>query len=81
MTSTAKKILEDALALPEADRLHVAELLMDSLSPEPKAEIEREWTEEAIWRANEAERGDVPSLNGNQVIADLEAELRNLHEQ
>jgi len=79
MTSTAKKILEDALALPEVERLQVAELLMDSLSPESKADIEREWTEEALWRANEAEGGGEASLNGDQAIADLDAKLRRIH--
>ncbi len=78
MSSAAKKILEDALALPDEDRRHVAELLIDSLPAASKAEIERAWNEEALWRAEEAENGS-PSLDGATVLAELEAKIRRIH--
>lgn len=79
MTSTAKKILDDALALPENDRVRVAERLLDSVPRETAEEIERAWNEEAIRRAGALVRGEVEALDGETAIGQLEDRLRSIH--
>ena len=41
MTSAAKKILEDALSLPEEDRRRLSEALLDSIPRESSEEVRR----------------------------------------
>lgn len=79
MSSTAKKILDDALALPEEDRVRVAERLLDSVPLETAEEIERAWNEEAIRRAEALARGETEALDGPTAVAELEDKLRSLH--
>lgn len=79
MTSTAKKVLDDALALSEDDRVRVAERLLDSVARETAEEIERAWNEEAIRRAKAVANGDTQTLDGEKAIGELEDKLRSLH--
>ena len=56
----AKRVLGDAMALGESEREDLAELLLISLprlSKREQAEIEKEWVDEAISRAEALERG------------------------
>ncbi len=57
MTSTAKKILDEALALPDNERRLVAEALMDSVAHLDG--VDAAWREEVLRRVEEVERGDV----------------------
>lgn len=59
MSSSARKVLEQALALPEADRRRVAEALLDSIPRESQQEIERAWRDEVLRRIEEVRRGEV----------------------
>lgn len=77
VTSAAKKLLEQALALPEQDRRRIAERLLDSVPRETAEEIERAWNEEASRRADQVERGEVRALDGEQAIRELEQRLRS----
>ena len=79
MTSTAKKILDEALSLPEDDRRRVAERLLDTISREPAEEIERVWNEEAARRAGTLERREVQALDGEESLRALEEKLRSIH--
>ena len=79
VTSTAKKILDEALALPEDDRRRVAERLLDSMPRETAEEIERAWNEEAMRRADALERGEAQALDGEESLRGLEEELRSIH--
>ena len=79
MTAEAKKIFEEALALPEHDRRRVAEALLDAMPPETADEIEMAWLEEARRRAGRLERGEIQARDGEQVLAQLEAKLRGIH--
>ena len=75
MTATAKKILDDALALPDDERRRIAELLLDSISTDTTEEIEAAWVSEAVRRADELERGEVEALDGESVLEDLKAKF------
>ena len=76
MTATAKKILEDALTLPEADRRRVAETLLDSVPRDAADDTERLWSEEALRRAAAVERGEIETLDGETALQGIEAKLR-----
>ncbi|MFV8755069.1 addiction module protein [Nannocystaceae bacterium ST9] len=78
MTASAKKILEDVLALPDEDRRRIAEAILVSMPPETLDEIERAWLEEAQRRAGRLERGEVEARDGDEVLAELEAKLQGM---
>ena len=74
MTAEAKKIFEQALALPEPERAALIDALADSivgadddLSPEWKAEIAR--------RIEAVERGDSRLIPGDEVEARIRETL------
>ena len=68
MTSAAKKILEDALALPQEEREELVEALSNSLEP---AELSPEWQSEIAQRIRKIEAGDA-------VFEDAETHLQRL---
>src|SRR5688572_27244850 len=80
MTADAKKILEQALALPEAERAVLIEVLADSMlgndddvSPEWKAEIAR--------RIEAVERGESRLIPGEAVEARIRETLSRHNRQ
>ena len=77
MTAAARKILEDALALPDDERRRIAELLLDSISTDTTEAVEAAWVAEAVRRADESERGEVEALDGESALKDLKAKLRS----
>ncbi|MBI2895552.1 MAG: addiction module protein [Deltaproteobacteria bacterium] len=80
MTSAAKKILEDALALPDEDRRLVAETLLDSFPRETTEAIEQAWNEESARRAGALERGEAEALDGADALGKLETKIRSTRE-
>lgn len=78
MTSAAKNVLNQALALPEGERRRVAEALLDAMPPETVEEIETAWLEEARRRAGQLECGEIESRSGEAELAALEAKLRSI---
>lgn len=77
MTAEAKRILEDALSLPDDERRRIAELLLDSVSTDSTEEIEAAWVAEAVRRAEQLERGEVEALDGETVLAELKAKFQS----
>jgi len=59
VTSTAKKILDEALALPEDDRRRLGEALLDSVPRECSEGVEGAWRDEVVRRIEEVRGGDV----------------------
>lgn len=76
VTRTGKKVLEGALALPEDDRIRIAELLFDSISTGTTEEIEAAWVAKAVQRTDELERGKAEALDGSSILEDLRAKSR-----
>ncbi len=62
MTSNAKKILEEALALPPDERADVAATLLDSLDEAEGEAVEQAWAEEIQRRIQEVESGAVKTI-------------------
>jgi Putative addiction module component len=79
VTSAAKKVLDEALALPDDERRRVAEALLDAMPPETADEIEQAWLDEARRRAGRLERGEVEAKDGEVALAALEEKLRGVH--
>lgn len=67
VTSSARKVLEEALALPEEDRRRVAEALLDSTPRESEQEIESAWRDEVMHRIEEVRRGEVALESWSEV--------------
>ncbi len=57
MSPSAKRVLEEALALPEDARSDLVEALIESLEPAalPPAEVEAAWTSEIARRLKDVE--------------------------
>lgn len=74
MTSQARKILEEALALPDEERRLIAIELRDSLEPVDSAdEVDAAWRDELVRRARRVESGESVLLDGDEAYQRLRA--------
>ena len=74
MTAAAKKVLGDALALNDDERMELMAALSDSFEPAP-AELSPEWKAEIDNRIAQLERGEVEPVEWEQVRARIQATL------
>ncbi len=63
----ARKVLNAALKLPEADKEKVAEVLLASMDGEPEKDIDAAWAREIERRTREIDRGAVASVSWSKV--------------
>ena len=63
MSSAAKKLIDEALALPPEDREALLEVLSTSLEHEPQADVERAWLEEALRRIERFKAGETRAID------------------
>lgn len=77
VTAAARKLLEEALSLPDDERRRIAELLLDSVGTEPAEAIETAWLAEAVRRAEALEEGRVEALDGEAFLDALKAKLQS----
>lgn len=75
MGRQVKELLEEAVALPEADRAELAGLLLETLENEPEPGVEVAWANEIERRVREIESGAVQTIPWEQVRAELYARL------
>ena len=76
MSETATKLLEQLLALPEAERLQIAERLYQSLDAESLLPDDPEFYDELARRSDEAHAHPERLLSGDQVFENLREHLR-----
>ena len=76
MLSDTKKLLDEALNLPEDERRHVAETLLDSIPKTDSEQIEDAWDTEAISRSNATLDGQITGVDGETALNELEQKLR-----
>jgi putative addiction module component (TIGR02574 family) len=76
MSTAAKEIIEAALKLDPAERVHVAELLWDSVDEEPAEDVERLWREELARRRKKIESGEARFFSVDEVKAEAQKILR-----
>lgn len=62
MNATAKRLLSDALALPDADRAELAAELIESLDREVDDDATAAWNREVQRRVAELDDGSVPAI-------------------
>lgn len=62
MTRTAKKLLEEALALAPGERADLAASLLESLDETPEEDLEAAWAAEVERRVREVEAGSVKTV-------------------
>lgn len=75
MSSTARKILDDAMGLPAEQRRIVAEALFHSVSEESEHEIHPAWRDEVMRRIEQVQRGEVRPEPWSEVRAKLRQAL------
>jgi len=66
MTERGSRVLEEALALPAAERAKLAERLLSSL--EPESELSEEWVEEIESRIAAFERGELEAAPAEEAF-------------
>ena len=70
MSPAARKILEDALALSEEARVHLATVLLESVDHEPPdTGVEEAWAAEARKRLEEVRSGAVKPVSWEEAEA------------
>ena len=62
MSVNARKVLEDALRLPEQERADLAAHLLNSLDPEADTDVTAAWDAEVLRRLDELDKGLVKPL-------------------
>ena len=77
MTSATKKILEEALALPEEERAALVSALNESLEA-PADDLSPEWKAEIARRIEAVERGESRLVPADEVEARIRATLRSI---
>jgi putative addiction module component (TIGR02574 family) len=64
-------VFQAALALPPENRAVLAETLLDSLTAEDQAAIDRAWIEEAERRLQALAEGKIKAIPGDEVMRSL----------
>jgi len=77
VTAGAKKVFEQALALPDEERAALMEALSDSLH-EASGELSPQWTAEIGRRIEAVERGESRLIPGDEVEARIRETLRRI---
>lgn len=62
MTDKCGRLLEEALALPRAERAELTEQLLSSLGPGPQEALSEEWVREIESRIAAFERGELKAI-------------------
>lgn len=73
MSGEARKIIDEALGLPEQERAYVAEQLLLSLA-RPGASLDRVWGNEAEARLDAYRRGELRVFSLQEVFAKYKRE-------
>ena len=67
MIANTEQIVAAALALPEDDRLELADRLIESLDGPPDDDVERAWADEIARRLEEVRSGKVVTVPWEEV--------------
>jgi len=87
MSITVDSLLEQARALPDAERAELARRLYDTLPPLPEMpvvwdseeEAEAAWQEELGRRLDDVAKGTADCVPWDQALAEMKEELRRKH--
>lgn len=73
--TTPAKLTEEILSLPCEDRIRIAETILESLNAPDDKKIEQAWAVEAERRIDDLNAGQVQSIPGAEVFADIRQRL------
>ena len=76
MENQLAELAERSKALSPEDRSRLVDMLLESLDQAPLAEVETAWDEEAERRIAAYDRGEVPAIDGELVLAKAHALAR-----
>ena len=76
MSSATKEIIEAALKLDRAERVHVAEAIWESVDDAPTEDVARLWREELARRRQRIESGQARFFSVDEVRAEAQKILR-----
>jgi putative addiction module component (TIGR02574 family) len=77
MPKDFKEILHDAAESPARDRATLSGLLIESLDPEPDADVEAAWAQEIRRRVAELDAGAVKTIPWEELREELFARLND----
>ena len=77
MGEVAKRLLKEALALPDAERAELAAELMASFDGPPDPDVEAAWAAEIERRAAKVLSGESQGVPWDEVRERIERELRD----
>jgi putative addiction module component (TIGR02574 family) len=72
MSTTAEKILQEALNLPPQDRAEVLERLLATFQEAPDPKLDKLWAQEAVDRLNAYDRGEMGGVSAEEVFARID---------
>lgn len=75
MTHKAESLLREALELSESERAEIAGRLLESIEPEPDAEVEAAWAAEIDRRVRSIDAGEVELISWEKVRDQLRSRL------
>jgi putative addiction module component (TIGR02574 family) len=75
MNITVEQIAEEALSLPSEARALLADRLVESLDPAEDGYIRQLWLKEARRRIDEVRSGEVATISGEDVFAQVRASI------
>jgi hypothetical protein len=75
MSAEGTTILEQALALPEAERRRIGEVLLESVAPGDDPSIEAAWNREILRRVTQIQTGEVEPVDGAAGMAEIRDRL------
>jgi putative addiction module component (TIGR02574 family) len=75
VTSSARRILDDALALPESERRLLAEALLESTELPSESEIDPAWRDEVLRRIEQVRCGEAVPEPWSEVRRKIDAAL------
>lgn len=75
MNARARKIIDEALSLPEEDRALVVAELQESLSAEASEDVQAAWDDELVRRARMIAEGHAELVDGEQVAQRIRAKF------
>lgn len=76
MSTTVEAIAADAVLLPPDQRLTLAHRILSSVEPGESDEVEAAWDQEICRRIAGHDMGNVASIPGAEVFAELDRRLR-----
>jgi putative addiction module component (TIGR02574 family) len=76
MSQQLDQVSQAAMSLTPAERAELAERIWQSVTAEEQASIERAWCQEVDRRIAQADERGAPGIPAEQVLSEIEADLR-----